>query len=509
MPHIFISYAKKDTRPLAEALFKSLNAIPGLSAWMDQSLEADQSWAYQIQQEIDRADYVVVLLSPDVNRPVTPTQKRSFVLNEIDYAEQDNKPILPILVQQTKMPVQIAGIQYINLTATSNDPNPIVERVCQRYQIESPAQRQQREADERLRETAERAKQEEAQRRHQIADEERRQREAASRLQTLPANNVPPLPLEATALPTLSLHRPSIRLIAGGAFGIITIVLVAFLSQGGIRNIFIPIPPARALQLEPAAALERAVAYDYRTGNAAWTPISAEFEGITMMLVPPGCFMMGSEDGDEDEKPIHEQCFSQSFWIDQTEVTQVDFEQLGGVKNKPNAFDGDQRPVENITWFEASNFCAKRGTRLPTEREWEYAARGPDALIFPWGNSFDADNAVYAENTDETENVGSRSAGVSWVGTLDMGGNVWEWVSSIYGIDNLNFDFSEPGEKIYLYPYDAADGREQNSQDETHIRVNRGGSAILFAPSISASRRNIGPPNGRSPVGGVRCARDS
>lgn len=133
MPHIFISYAKKDTRQLAQALAAALNALPETSAWMDHSLDADSSWANQIQTEIDRADYIIVLLSPDVNRAATPTQSRSFVLNEIDYAQQDNKPILPVMVYRTRVPVQIAGIQYIDLTSAPDDPTPIVERVQRRY----------------------------------------------------------------------------------------------------------------------------------------------------------------------------------------------------------------------------------------------------------------------------------------------------------------------------------------------------------------------------------------
>ena len=137
MPHIFISYAKKDTRALAQALFAALNDVAGISAWMDMSLEADSSWAGQIQHEIDRCDYVVVLLSPDVNRAVTATQRRSFVLNEIDYVQQENKPILPVMVQQTKMPVQLAGVQYIDLTQRSNDPDPVVERVRRRFSLAS------------------------------------------------------------------------------------------------------------------------------------------------------------------------------------------------------------------------------------------------------------------------------------------------------------------------------------------------------------------------------------
>lgn len=114
--HIFISYAKKDTHALASQLHKALSDIPGITAWMDTSLETAESWAWQIQEELDQADYLVVLLSPDVTRPPTTQQRRSFVLNEIDYAQQINKPIIPIMAQRSRIPVQLAGVQYIDLT---------------------------------------------------------------------------------------------------------------------------------------------------------------------------------------------------------------------------------------------------------------------------------------------------------------------------------------------------------------------------------------------------------
>ena len=135
MPHVFISYAKKDTRALAEALLEALERIPDVTAWMDRGLEPDQSWAGQIMDQIDACDYFVVLLSPDVNRPVTRTQRRSFVLNEIDYAQQfeDEILILPVMVVRTKVPVQIAGIQHIDLTSTPTNPALIVDRVCKRF----------------------------------------------------------------------------------------------------------------------------------------------------------------------------------------------------------------------------------------------------------------------------------------------------------------------------------------------------------------------------------------
>lgn len=114
--HIFISYAKIDSYQLAVELRDTLQSLDGITAWMDEDLEPAESWASQIQNEINRCDYMIVLLSPDVNRKES---RRSFVLNEIDYAQQIDKPIIPIMAQQTIMPVQIAGIQYIDFTANS------------------------------------------------------------------------------------------------------------------------------------------------------------------------------------------------------------------------------------------------------------------------------------------------------------------------------------------------------------------------------------------------------
>lgn len=189
-----------------------------------------------------------------------------------------------------------------------------------------------------------------------------------------------------------------------------------------------------------------------------WTPVEHDFDGVTMVLVPAGCFMMGSDSGYDDEKPVHEQCFDAPFWIDKTEVTQADFARLGGQKANPNYFRGYNLPVESITWFEARDFCILRGGRLPTEAEWEYAARGPDSLVYPWGNDFVTENVVYSGNSNgQTAEVGSRPAGASWVGALDMSGNVWEWVSSLY----------------QDYPYSA--DYESNS-NTSNSRVLRGGS---------------------------------
>ena len=244
--------------------------------------------------------------------------------------------------------------------------------------------------------------------------------------------------------------------------------------------------------------------------NAEWESLYPEgyvqeFDGVEMVLVPKGCFMMGSSvdefdyaqnvlDADLDwiqnEDPVHQQCIEAPFWIDRYEVTQSDFARLGGEQDEASEFAGDDRPVEQITWFEAHDFCALRGGRLPTEIEWEYAASGSSNLYFPWGNEWDSNIVAWLGNANnQTEVVGGYSASMSWIGAYDMSGNVWEWVSSLY----------------QAYPYDTA---YENDTDTTSARVSRGGSwynrdAYLFR----ASARTYWTPEYFKDNLGFRCVR--
>lgn len=220
-------------------------------------------------------------------------------------------------------------------------------------------------------------------------------------------------------------------------------------------------------------------------GNTAWTPVIRSINGVEMVQVPPGCFMMGHAAGRRDEQPVHEVCFDRAFWIDRYEVTNEQYGSAG-------AFPGDDRPRDNLTWFEARDFCASRGARLPTEAEWEYAARGPEYLIYPWGDMFIADNLVYDANFEfQLHPVGSRPAGESWVGALDMAGNASEWVSSRY----------------LPYPYRATDGREDLT-NPTDRRVFRGGMGSYIDYGTSAATRFWALPDERAWYRGFRCARD-
>jgi len=225
------------------------------------------------------------------------------------------------------------------------------------------------------------------------------------------------------------------------------------------------------------------------TRNEDWTPQEQDFDGVMMVLVPAGCFDMGSTTGGNEEAPVHEQCFDTPFWIDKYEVTQAQFAEFGGQKANANYFIGDDLPVEQITWFEARDYCELRGGRLPTEREWEYAARGPNNLTYPWGNDFVADNVVYSNNSNRrTAPVGSRAGGVSWVGAIDMSGNVLEWVSSLYG----------------AYPYDETD---ENISNNSSVRVLRGGSWYSILTDVRSVYRGGSTPTVRGIDVGLRCVR--
>lgn len=197
---------------------------------------------------------------------------------------------------------------------------------------------------------------------------------------------------------------------------------------------------------------------------------------------------------DEAMNGNNTQVFTEPFWIDKYEVTNKQFGDFGGVASRNSTWTGDNLPRERITWFEARDFCELRGGRLPTEAEWEYVARGPNNLIYPWGNEFVVDNVVYQYEANGTAPVGSRVGGISWVGAMDMSGNVWEWVSSLYG----------------NYPYNKS--YETIRRNDSSRRVIRGGSWSFFGSDNhlyvrSTSRAGMDSNFGADYNVGFRCVR--
>jgi len=157
-----------------------------------------------------------------------------------------------------------------------------------------------------------------------------------------------------------------------------------------------------------------------------------------MLYVPAGEFTMGS-DRNSNEQPVHT-VYLDAFYIDKTEVTNAQYRkcvEAGGCDTpvKTTYYDNAdyaQHPVVYVSWNDADAYCQWAGKRLPTEAEWEKAARGTDGRTYPWGEGIDCDHAQYGGCGGGTVPVGSKPKGASPYGALDMAGNVWEWVADWY-----------------------------------------------------------------------------
>jgi formylglycine-generating enzyme required for sulfatase activity len=151
-----------------------------------------------------------------------------------------------------------------------------------------------------------------------------------------------------------------------------------------------------------------------------------------MVYVAGGTFQMGSNSGDSDERPVHTVTVS-SFYMDKTEVTQAEYRKVMG-KN-PSKFSGcDDCPVENVSWNDANAYAQKVGKRLPTEAEWEYAARGGSkSKGYRYSGSNDLDAVGWYDNNSSGKTHPVAQKQPNELGLYDMSGNVWEWCSDRYG----------------------------------------------------------------------------
>lgn len=268
-----------------------------------------------------------------------------------------------------------------------------------------------------------------------------------------------------------------------------------------------------------------------------------EKDGMVMVFVPGGEFQMGSTkemvfaakdlcnesyglDGNPavctyqsfaDEYPDHSVTLS-DFWLDQTEVSNGQYRmcveagacqpplELGSF-SRENYFDAaefNQHPVINLTQAMAADYCSWIGGQLPTEAEWAYAARGPEGFIFPWGNDFDPARLNYCDAScagisdpdyddgyPDTAPVGSFPDGASWVGALDMAGNVREWVSDYYGYFSLEAEVDPQG------------------PEEGDAKVSRGGSWYDSIFNLRSNNRGSNALDYYRHKLGFRCVMDS
>jgi len=254
-------------------------------------------------------------------------------------------------------------------------------------------------------------------------------------------------------------------------------------------------------------------------------------DGSVLVWISPGAFSMGSEEGDPDELPVHRVALARGFFLGKHEVTrrlylrfcrdtgrepppgEVDFTIDGGAAHRL----GPDHPVSDVSWHDAQAYCRWAGLRLPTEAEWEYAARGPAGRPYPWGGAppdaarlnvadqsaawtwrpetqarLGLEKAPWDDGHPVAAPVGSYPAGAAPSGALDLAGNLWEWVEDRYHPD---------------YRGAPTDGSAWLDPPTSVLRAFRGGCWYYPARHARAAMRFYGPPDTRDYLLGFRVAR--
>jgi formylglycine-generating enzyme required for sulfatase activity len=255
-----------------------------------------------------------------------------------------------------------------------------------------------------------------------------------------------------------------------------------------------------------------------------------------MLPVPGGTFVMGADgEGEEDERPAHAVTVK-AFLLDRTEVTNQAYKECveaaactpyvpvaASFGAEEKAFRGPNQPVVGVSWFQAEAYCAFRGKRLPTEAEWERAARGDDGRRYAWGNE-PPDPLILAcfgrnpKAKGATMPVGSYPKGQGPYGHLDLTGNVWEWVADVYdpyayrrpraaeGVPGTCEEVLAAQDELRRAGKQGFTGR--NPIPTTCERVLRGGAFNYRADGLRVTNRVHHPPTWHILVAGFRCAKD-
>ena len=395
----------------------------GWSVWWDRTIPPGKTWDQVIESALADARCVVVLWSPN-------SIESHWVLTEAEEARQRGI-LVPALLEDVTLPLAFRRIQAANLVDWSG------------------------------------------------AMPSARFDELAGAVSEVLSSNAPAPVSTATAggsadQPRLP-HTPVKRLIIFGSTAVVLIGIAMYVKVRVQQTANLPSPAQNA-----GAAADGPQMSSRVRENAK--------DGLMYVWIPPGKFTMGCSPGDDqcnsNEKPPHPVNISKGFWMGKTEVTQYAYQRV--MRQNPSHFKGAQLPVEGVGWKDASDYCGKVTLRLPTEAEWEYAARARAA-----GPRYGELNTIawHGQNSGlKAKPVGALQP--NSFGLKDMLGNVEEWTADWYG------------------DYEPSEATDPSGPPEGESRVLRGGSWNDFPRNVRVSARSGVKPTSRDWTIGFRCAGD-
>jgi formylglycine-generating enzyme required for sulfatase activity len=401
MAHIFISYSHKDSEyahRLADILQEK-----GFNVWIDARLDYGSQWPVELQKQLDTCDAFILIMS-------SHAYSSEWVQSELQRARRKLKPIFPLLLEGDETWLSVESTQYYDVRG-GKIPDKEFYADISSVVPPSPSQVIPFAADEK-----------------------------------------------GLSLPgPVSSRAKSRRGAVLTIFGIIAALGLAVVILGAVRSRSETPPsggnavsPSTEAFSNPVTGLDPATATSAPAQN---TPVPrnmaveeiVDSQGVPMRFVPAGNFMAGSDSGYENEKPVHT-VYLDDFYIDKYEVTNALFKACvdAGECQPPQKTSSMTResyfgnpefedyPVIYVSWENARDYCQWRGRDLPTEAQWEKAARGVDGRVYPWGNEIDPAFVNYNDYVGDTTKVGSYEGGKSPYGVYDMAGNAWEWVADWY-----------------------------------------------------------------------------
>lgn len=502
---VFLCHASAD-KPKVRKFYRYLKKH-GIQPWFDEiDLIGGQDWQIEIPKALSTSDAIIICLTKN------SADKEGYIQNEIKFAldkalgmPEGRIFLIPVKFEECEVPFSLRRYQWVDLTIEAGYSKMMQSLKFRASQLE--------------RTNVDVSKIGEEGPAFEIVEQEKVDKEKAVNLRQKKRPQVPVVKdvLEHKTGKHKASKTKISSPIAYWVAGIIFFVILAFgvlfsknsslLSfmlmptntqfSGSSTSIFTEtsepsVTPTKKLTLTPISTL-------------TLTPLPSEItddKGSSMMFVPAGEFKMGANNGRDNEQPVH-QVFLEAFYIDKYEVTNMQYKacvNAGGCEPLSNELYYNQaryadHPVTFVNWYTAKTYCSWREARLPTEAEWEKAARGSNELAYPWGDTIDCSYANYrganGHCVGDSTSVGSYEGGKSVYGVYDMAGNAMELVSSVYAD----------------YPYNANDGRE--GLNVSSLRVIRGGSWNSKEFEVRSTDRAWVSPSSAEFDFGFRCAKDA